>query len=79
VLNTPKQTNKDAFTNGGNGPPRTATQIVGRSRQIHDAVMMLTAEERLDRATVNETVRTHMSPLRPVGSADEFGVPTAEQ
>jgi hypothetical protein len=37
--------------------------------------MMLTPEERKDRAIVNETVRTGMTPLRPAGSADQYGVP----
>jgi hypothetical protein len=41
--------------------------------------MTLTPEERIDRATVNETVRTQMSPLRPAGSADRYGVPKADQ
>jgi hypothetical protein len=47
--------------------------------KIHNVVMMLTPEERMDRATVNEAVRTHMTPLRPAGSADKFGVPLAEE
>jgi hypothetical protein len=41
--------------------------------------MMLTPEERADRATVNEAVRTQMTPLRPAGSADEHGVPLADE
>jgi hypothetical protein len=41
--------------------------------------MMLTPEERADRATVNEAVRTQMTPLRPAGSADRYGVPTADE
>jgi hypothetical protein len=36
---------------------------------LHDAVMMLTPEERKNRAIVNETVRTQMSPRRPARSA----------
>jgi hypothetical protein len=47
--------------------------------KIHNVVMMLTPDERADRATVNEAVRTQMSPLRPAGSADEFAVPMAEE
>jgi hypothetical protein len=43
------------------------------------AVMMLTPEERKDRAIVNEAVRTQTSPLRPAGSADRYGVPRAEE
>jgi hypothetical protein len=41
--------------------------------------MTLTPEERMDRAIVNEGVRTQMSPLRPAGSADEYGVPKATE
>lgn len=47
--------------------------------EIHYPVMMLTREERKDRAIVNEAVRTQMSPLRPAGSADRYGVPIAEE
>jgi hypothetical protein len=47
--------------------------------RIRNAVMMLTPEERKDRAIVNETVRTQMSPLRPAMSADRHGVPMAEE
>jgi hypothetical protein len=47
--------------------------------RIRNAVMMLTAEERKNRAIVNETVRTQMSPLRPARSADRHGVPMAEE
>jgi hypothetical protein len=47
--------------------------------EIRDAVMTLTPEERMDRAIVNEAVRTQMSPLRPAGSADEYGVPKAKE
>ena len=47
--------------------------------KIHNVVMMLTPEERADRATVNEAVRTQMTPLRPAGSADKFDVPLAEE
>ncbi len=42
--------------------------------EIHDAVMTLTEEERMDRATVNEAVRTRGSPRRPAGSADGGGI-----
>jgi hypothetical protein len=47
--------------------------------KIHNVVMMLTPDERADRATVNEAVRTQMTPLRPAGSADKFDVPLAEE
>jgi hypothetical protein len=41
--------------------------------------MLLTPEERMDRAIFNEAVRTQMGPLRPAGSADRYGVPMAEE
>jgi len=40
--------------------------------RIRDAVMMLTPEERENRAIVNETVRTQTTPSRPAGSADRM-------
>lgn len=46
---------------------------------IHNAVTMLMPEERMDRVTVNEAVRTQMSPLRPAGSADQYGAPLADE
>jgi hypothetical protein len=46
---------------------------------IHYPVMLLTPEERKDRAIVNETVRTGRTPLRPAGSADRYGVPRADE
>jgi hypothetical protein len=47
--------------------------------EIHNAVMTLTEEERLDRAIVNEAARTGGSPWRLAGSADRYGVPRAEE
>jgi hypothetical protein len=47
--------------------------------RIRDAVMMLTPEERENRAIVIETVRTRTTPLRPAGSVDRYGVPKAEE
>jgi len=48
---------------------------------IHDAVMALPPDERRDRAKVNEAVRDGLrrGPLRPAGSADQFGVPKATE
>jgi hypothetical protein len=49
--------------------------------EIHDAVMALPPEERLDRAKVNEAVRDglKLGPLRPAGSADLYGIPKATE
>jgi hypothetical protein len=41
--------------------------------------MLLTPEERMDRAIFNEAVRTQMSPPRPAGSADQYGIPVADE
>jgi hypothetical protein len=40
--------------------------------RIGNAVMMLTPEERENRAIVNETVRTQTTPSHPAGSADRM-------
>jgi hypothetical protein len=77
-MNTPHQTNKDAFDLWWEWAIR-ATDHRTIAPEIHNAVMMLAPEERMDRATVNEAVRTQMSPLRPAGSADRYGVPKAEE
>jgi len=44
---------------------------------IHDAVMALPPDERRDRASINAAVRDGLKhgPLRPAGSADQYGVP----
>jgi hypothetical protein len=47
--------------------------------EIHDAVMMLTPQERRNRELVNQVVREGMGPPRPAGSADEYGVPIATE
>ena len=48
---------------------------------IHDAVMALPPDEWRDRAKVNEAVRDglRLGPLRPAGSEDLYGVPTATE
>jgi hypothetical protein len=56
-----------------------ANSMLTIDANIHNVVMMLTPEERADRATVNEAVRTQMTPLRPAGSADKFDVPRADE
>ena len=70
---------KDAFDLWWEGANKDrATDYRTIDAKIHNVVMMLTPEERADRATVNEAVRTQMTPLRPAGSADEHGVPLAD-
>jgi hypothetical protein len=56
-----------------------ATDFTTIPVEIYSAVEALTPEERLDRAVVNEAVRTGMTPARPAGSADRYGVPMAEE
>jgi hypothetical protein len=68
-------TTKDAFDQWW----EWATKGTVATADIHDAAMLLTPEERTDRAIFNEGVRTQMGPLRPAGSADRYGVPTAEE
>jgi len=48
---------------------------------IHDAVMALPPDERRDRPRTNEAVRDglKLGPLRPAGSADQYGVPKATE
>jgi hypothetical protein len=77
-MDTPNQTNKDAFDLWWEWATR-ATDHRTISAEIHNAVMMLTPEERKNRTIVNETVRTQMSPRRPARSADRYGVPKAEE
>jgi hypothetical protein len=72
-------TSQDAFDQWwerANKPPESLLMIPA---EIHNAVMTLTEEERLDRAIVNEAVRTGGSPWRPAGSADRYGIPLAEE
>jgi hypothetical protein len=59
-------------------PPDSSLTIPA---EIHDAVMTLLPEERLDRAKVNEAVRDglKLGPRRPAGSADLYGVPRATE
>jgi hypothetical protein len=52
----------DQFWGWANKPLSSRRKI---SAEIRDGVMMLTEEERKDRAIVNETVRTGRAPLRP--------------
>jgi hypothetical protein len=74
-MNTTNQTNKDAFDQWWEWANKPVDSPLTIPAEIHDAVMMLTQEERKNRAVVNETVRTQMSPLPPAGSADRYGVP----
>ena len=79
-MNTTHETNKDAFDLWWEWTTKgRVTDFQTIPAEIRDAVMMLTPEERMDRAIVNEAVRTQMSPLRPAGSADRYGVPKAEE
>jgi hypothetical protein len=70
---------KDAFDQWWEWADKPTDSPLTITAKIHDAVMMLTPEERKDRAIVNETVRSQATPWRPAGSADEFGAPVAEE
>lgn len=69
---------KDAFDRWWEWANRPVDSHLTIPAEIHDAVMVLTEEERKDRAVVNETVRTGRTPIRLAGNADLFGIPKAE-
>jgi hypothetical protein len=77
VLETPEKDPFDLWWEWINEGRLNGFQII--PARIRDAVRMLTPEERRDRAIVNETVRTQMTPARPAGSADRYGVPRSEE
>jgi hypothetical protein len=79
-MGTENLTDKDAFDQWWEWATKDrATDYRTIPAEIHNAVMILTPEERRDRAIVNAAVRTQMSPLRPAGSADQFDVPMADE
>jgi hypothetical protein len=59
---------EDAFDQSWEWASKPPESMLTISAEIHNAVMMLSEEERKDRAIVNETVRTGRTPLRPAGS-----------
>jgi hypothetical protein len=70
---------KDAFDLWWEWATKPVESHLTISAEIHEPIVMLTEEERKDRAIVNETVRTRQTPLRPAGSADYYGVPKATE
>lgn len=68
---------KDAFDQFWEWANKPLDSTLTIPSELHEAVIMLTEDERKDRAVVNETVRTGRTPLRPAGSADKYGVPKA--
>jgi hypothetical protein len=74
-------TKKDAFDRWWECAEKPLDSPLTIDAEIHDAVMALPPEERLDRAKVNEAVRDglKLGPLRPAGSADLYGVPKATE
>jgi hypothetical protein len=73
--------NKDAFDLWWEWAIKPLDSSLTIPSEIHEAVMALLPEERLDRAKVNEAVRDglRLGPLRPAGSADLYGVPKATE
>jgi hypothetical protein len=69
----------DAFDQWWQWAEKPADSSLTIPAEIHDTVMTLTPEERRDRELVNRVVREDRSPLRPAGSADQYGVPIAEE
>jgi hypothetical protein len=70
---------KDAFDRWWDWAEKPHDSTLTIPVEIHDAVMTLTPDERRDRALVNQVVRDGVGPLRPAGSADLHGVPTASE
>ena len=70
-------TNKDAFDQYWEWANKPLESTLTLPVEIYNPVMMLTDEERKDRALLNETVRTGRSPRRPAGTADQYDVPVA--
>jgi hypothetical protein len=68
---------KDAFDRWWKWASKPPESMLTIPAEIHNAVMMLTEEQRKDRAIVNETARTGRTPIIPAGSADKYGVPRA--
>jgi hypothetical protein len=70
---------KDAFDLWWEWAEKPLDSTLRIDAEIHDAVMTLTPEERRDRELVNQVVREGQGPLRPAGSADQYGVPRATE
>lgn len=68
---------KDAFDQWQEWASKPLDSHLTIPAELHDAVMMLTEDERKDRAIVNETVRTGRTPIRRAGMADQYGIPKA--
>jgi hypothetical protein len=72
-------TKKDPFDQFWEWANKPLDSDLALSSDIYNPVMMLTDEERKDRAIVNETVRTGRTPVILAGSADKYDVPKAEE
>jgi len=70
---------KDAFDRWWEWAEKPADSGLTIPAAIHDAVMALPPDERLDRRKVNDAVRQaiRLGSLHPAGSADERGAPKA--
>jgi hypothetical protein len=73
--------NKDAFDLWWEWAEKPVDSMLTIDADIHEAVMALPPDERRDRAKVNEAARggLRLGPLRPAGSADQYGVPKATE
>jgi hypothetical protein len=74
-------TTKDAFQLWWEWAEKPLDSTLTIDAAIHDAVMAPPPDERRDRAKVNEAVRDalKLGPLRPAGSADQYGVVKATE
>jgi hypothetical protein len=70
---------KDAFDQWWEWATKPIDSYLTIPAEIHSAIMMLTEEQRKDRAIVNETVRTGRTPTILAGTADQHDVPRAEE
>lgn len=72
---------RDAFDEWWEWADKAAESDLTISAAIHNAVMALPPDERHDREKVNAAVRGRLAlgPLRPAGTADQYGVPKATE
>jgi hypothetical protein len=73
--------NKDAFDLWWEWAEKSLHSMLMIDAEINEAVMALPPDERRDREKVNDAVRDRLrlSPLRPAGSEDRYGVPKATE
>jgi hypothetical protein len=73
--------NKDTFDQWWEWADKPLDSMLTIPAEMHEAVMALPPDERRDHAKVNEAVcdGLKLGPLRPAGTADQYGVPKATE